>query len=52
MAPDTAPAPESAPDCEVMASVDEDELVIAAICEDGAWLSTPLVEALDLADWR
>lgn len=52
MAPDTARASDAAPDCEVMASVDDDRLVIAEICRDGAWLSVPAGEALALHDWE
>lgn len=52
MAPDTARASALAPDCEVMSSVDDDRFVIAAICRDGAWLSVPAGEALDIESWR
>jgi len=38
-------------DCEVMAAVDTDRLLIAELCCEEAWLSTPLEDAVELADW-
>jgi hypothetical protein len=52
MAQDPIAAGETVPDCEVMASTDGTDLVIAALCREGAWLSTPLADALPLDEWR
>lgn len=52
MAQDPTAAGETAPDCEVMASIDGAELVIAALCREDAWLSTPLADALHVEEWR
>ncbi|MFB6200551.1 MAG: hypothetical protein ABEI98_00915 [Halorhabdus sp.] len=50
--PDTL-VPDSRPDGEVMASVDDgDVLVIADVTRDGAYLSTPLSEAATLSAWQ
>jgi hypothetical protein len=38
-------------DCEVMAAVDTDRLLIAELCREEAWLSTPLEDAVELTDW-
>lgn len=38
--------------CEIMASVDEERLVIADLCRDDAWLEAPVADATPLADWR
>lgn len=47
------PATESArPDCEVMASLDDDTLVIAELCRDDAWLSMPAVDAPAVTEYR
>lgn len=50
MAPDTVA--EETGDCEVMASVDGERLVIADLCRDDAWLEIEVVDAAELADWR
>jgi len=42
----------AAPDCEVMASLDDGTLVIAELCRDDAWLSMPAVDAPSIADYR
>lgn len=52
MAQDPTAAGETAPDCEVMASIDGPDFVIAALCREDAWLSTPLVDALVVDEWR
>ena len=39
-------------DCEVMASEDGEEFVIAEICRDDAWLSARREGALPLNEWR
>jgi hypothetical protein len=50
MTPDSAAVPES--EREVMAAVEDDRLVIADICRDGAWVTMPLAEAATLSDYR
>lgn len=50
MAPDTVA--EGTGDCEVMASVDDERLVIADLCRDDAWVEISLGDAAPLADWR
>ena len=52
MAQDPTAAGETALDCEVMASVDGADLVIAALCREDAWLSIPLADALAIDEWR
>jgi hypothetical protein len=52
MAQDSTTAGETAPDCEVMASIDGADLVIAALCREEQWLSAPLTEALAVDEWR
>lgn len=49
MATDIAPRPS---DAEVIASVDDDQYLIADISEDGAWLSIGVQEAPSLRSWR
>jgi len=55
MAPDVT-ATADGPDAEVMASVDPspdgDELVLADISREDAWLSTSVTAATPLDDWR
>ena len=51
MAQDPTAAGESSPDCEVMASIDGTELVIAELCREEAWLSVPSAEAAVLEQW-
>ena len=55
MAQDTA-TPVAASDCEVMASVDDSEdgeqLIIAELCREDAYLSMSTEATVDLADWR
>ncbi|MDR9380220.1 MAG: hypothetical protein RI560_00905 [Natronomonas sp.] len=49
-------APVTISDCEVMASVDEDDageqLVIAEICRDEAYLTMPTETTVAVDDWR
>lgn len=56
MASEPAASPDSAPDHEVMASIDgertDTRLVIADITADDAWLSIPTPAAVRLDDWR
>jgi hypothetical protein len=52
MAQDPTAAGETTPDCEVMASIDGADLVIAALCREDAWLSAPLVDTLVVDEWR
>jgi hypothetical protein len=52
MVPDTAQASETHADCEVMAAIDSDQLVIADICRDEAWLTMPVSATATLPDWR
>lgn len=52
MVPNTAPASETRADHEVMMAVDSDQLVIADVCRDGAWLTMPTAEAPTVEDWR
>jgi hypothetical protein len=52
MVPDTAQASETHADCEVMAAIDSDQLVIADICRDEAWLTMPVSSTASLPDWR
>lgn len=52
MVPDTAPASETRVDHEVMMAVDSDQLIIADVCRDGAWLKMPTAEASTLEEWR
>jgi hypothetical protein len=52
MAQDPTAAGETVPDCEVMASVDGSDLVIAALCGEEAWLSAPVADALPVEEWR
>jgi len=49
MATDIAPRP---PNQEVMASVDDDQYLIADVSEDGAWLSIGVGDAPTLRSWR
>jgi hypothetical protein len=51
MAQDPTTRGEGVSDCEVMASEDSGNLVIAAICMDDAWLSTPTEAAAVLTEW-
>lgn len=52
MVPNTAQASEAQGDCEVMAAIDSDRLVIADICRDEAWISMPTSSTAVLPDWR
>ena len=52
MVPNTAQASEAQVDCEVMAAIDSDQLVIADICRDEAWISMPTSTTAVLPDWR
>jgi hypothetical protein len=52
MVPNTAQASETKVDCEVMAAIDSDQLIIADICRDDAWLSMPTSGTAALPDWR
>ncbi len=52
MVPDTAPASETRVDHEVMMAVDSDQLIIADVCRDGAWLKMPAAEAATIEEWR
>jgi len=52
MSTEPARAGEDTYDCEVMASEDGEEFVIAEICRDGAWLSARRDGALPLTEWR
>lgn len=52
MVPDSAPASDTRGDSEVMVSVDSDQLVIADVSRDGAWLTMPVSETAVLQDWR
>lgn len=55
MVPDTTVASKAGMDAEIMAAVDGEgskDLVIADIYRDEAWLSMPLVDAVELASWR
>lgn len=52
MVPDTAQASETRVDHEVMMAVDSDQLVIADVCRDGAWLTMPAAEAATLQEWQ
>jgi hypothetical protein len=45
---DAGPSPEDT----VMAAHDEEDLVIADVSRDDAWLVVPVSEAPDLTDWR
>jgi hypothetical protein len=51
MAQDPTTAGETAPDCEVMASIDGSDLVIAELCREEAWLTIPSTEAIVLQEW-
>ncbi|MFB6111668.1 MAG: hypothetical protein ABEJ35_03935 [Halobacteriaceae archaeon] len=52
-APSTADGPgPAADDDRVMAALDEDDLVIADVSREDAWLVVPATEAPALADWR
>ncbi|WP_254542963.1 DUF7556 family protein [Halomarina pelagica] len=48
MEPNTASASGGDVECEVMAAIDDQRLVIADLCRDGAWLALPLSQALSL----
>jgi hypothetical protein len=52
MVPNTAQESDAHVDCEVMAAVDSDQLVIADMCRDEAWLTMPVADAAALPDWR
>lgn len=45
---DSGPSPQDT----VMAAQDEEDLVIADVSRDDAWLVVPVAEAPDLTDWR
>lgn len=53
-ASDRVPAgePDPTPDDAVMAALDEDDLVIADVTREDAWLLLPATEAPTLDDWR
>jgi hypothetical protein len=38
-------------ECEVMASVDEDHLVIAELCGDEAWITMRLADTTPVTEW-
>jgi hypothetical protein len=52
MVPNTAQASEAQGDCEVMAAIDSDQLVIADISQDEAWISMPTSATAVLPDWQ
>lgn len=52
MVPDSAPVSETRGDGEVMAAVDSDQLVIADICRDEAWLTMSVSESATLQEWQ
>lgn len=47
-----APDPGPGPDDDVMAALDQNDLVIADVSREDAWLSVPAAEAPELTDWR
>lgn len=40
------------PDPAIMAALDEEDLVIADVSREDAWLTVPATEAPSLAEWR
>ncbi|MFC7155943.1 hypothetical protein ACFQPA_10800 [Halomarina halobia] len=52
MKPNTAATSDADDECEVMTAIDDQRLIIADICRDGAWLALPLSEALPLEAYR
>lgn len=52
MVPDSAPVADMSGDCEVMAAIDSDQLVIADLCREDAWLTMSVSETAALNDWR
>jgi len=50
--PDAGDGPVPADGTDVMAALDQDDLVIADVSRDDAWLVVPAAEAPDLTDWR
>lgn len=52
MAPDSAVAPGTGSDHEVMAALDGDRLVIADLADDDAWLSIAADEAPPIPELR
>lgn len=55
MAQDTA-TPATASDCEIMASIDEaadgEQLIIAELCREDAYLAMSTTATVDVAAWR
>ena len=52
MLPDSSARADATGDGEVMAAVSDQQLVIADISRDDAWLSMPLAGAVTVADYR